>query len=62
MSDDALAQGSIRQHSRSGLAVVCHMRWISRTGDHTRNRRLGEYELQEDLCPTRAADLASPIG
>jgi hypothetical protein len=45
--NDALSQGDFRQHSASGSTVVRHMRWISRTGNHACNGRVGENEFQQ---------------
>ena len=59
--NDALSQGDVRQHSASGSTVVRHMRWISRTGNHAGNGRVGENEFQQYLCPASAAHLACPL-
>src|SRR6476659_10491879 len=61
ISNDALSQGDIRQHSASGSAVVRHMRWISRAGNHACNGRMGENKFQQDLCPASAPHLARPV-
>src|SRR5262249_37913575 len=59
--DDALAQSRIQQRASSGPAVVRHMRRVSRPWDHAGHGRMGEDELQQDLCPACAVDLGRPV-
>ena len=56
------------QHRRVGidaearLHIVPHVLGLAGAGDDAGHGRIGQHELQQDLRPARAADLARPVG
>ncbi len=59
--DDQLALPRIRQAALPCQQVVGHVARRRGGGDHRRHRRIGEDELEQQLCPGRGIDLGSPV-